>query len=150
MLSIRLFQSFPFEMVGHMVFQSDEIYDLRLNVAPPEIGNASARAWVMAEMIIGYFMKKYDIPGAPMVIGLILGPLLEQSLYRALSLAHGDITTLSPARFRPPFLGSQPSWPLRSYSSKSTGWNMLDAWYHVVHGKQSSHDWKLGSSRRNR
>jgi putative tricarboxylic transport membrane protein len=43
--------------------------------------------------IAGYFMKKYDIPGAPMVIGLILGPMLEQSLYRALSLAHGDITT---------------------------------------------------------
>lgn len=42
--------------------------------------------------IAGYFMKKYDIPGAPMVIGLILGPILEQNLYRALSLAHGDIT----------------------------------------------------------
>ena len=28
-----------------------------------------------------------------MVIGLILGPILEQSLYRALSLAHGDLTT---------------------------------------------------------
>ena len=42
--------------------------------------------------IAGYFMKKYDIPGAPMVIGLILGPILETSLYRALSLAHGDIT----------------------------------------------------------
>ncbi len=42
--------------------------------------------------IAGYFMKKYDIPGAPMVIGLILGPILETSLYRALSLGHGDIT----------------------------------------------------------
>jgi putative tricarboxylic transport membrane protein len=43
--------------------------------------------------VAGYFMKKYDIPGAPMVIGLILGPMLEQSLYRALSLAHGNIAT---------------------------------------------------------
>ncbi|MFB3887828.1 MAG: tripartite tricarboxylate transporter permease [Thermodesulfobacteriota bacterium] len=41
--------------------------------------------------VAGYFMKKYDIPGAPMVIGLILGPILEQNLYRALSLAHGDM-----------------------------------------------------------
>lgn len=49
--------------------------------------------WVMLIFgIIGYLMKKYDIPGAPMVIALVLGPLLEQSLYRALSLAHGDIT----------------------------------------------------------
>jgi putative tricarboxylic transport membrane protein len=42
--------------------------------------------------VAGYFMKKYDIPGAPMIIGLVLGPILEQSLYRALALAHGDIT----------------------------------------------------------
>ena len=42
--------------------------------------------------IAGYFMKKYDISGAPLVIGLVLGPILEQSLYRALSLAHGDMT----------------------------------------------------------
>jgi putative tricarboxylic transport membrane protein len=41
--------------------------------------------------IIGYFMKKYDISGAPLIIGLVLGPILEQSLYRALSLAHGSM-----------------------------------------------------------
>ena len=45
--------------------------------------------WVFG--IIGYFMKKYDISGAPMIIGLVLGPILEQSLYRALSLAHGSM-----------------------------------------------------------
>jgi len=45
--------------------------------------------WVFG--IIGYFMKKYDISGAPLIIGLVLGPILEQSLYRALSLAHGSI-----------------------------------------------------------
>jgi putative tricarboxylic transport membrane protein len=49
--------------------------------------------WVMMVFgIIGYFMKKYDIPGAPMVIALILGPLLENNLHRALALSHGDIT----------------------------------------------------------
>ncbi|MDI6726488.1 MAG: tripartite tricarboxylate transporter permease [Smithellaceae bacterium] len=42
--------------------------------------------------IVGYFIKKYDIPGAPLVIGLVLGPIMETSLYRALSLAHGNIT----------------------------------------------------------
>jgi putative tricarboxylic transport membrane protein len=45
--------------------------------------------WVFG--IIGYFMKKYDISGAPLIIGLVLGPILEQSLYRALSLAHGSM-----------------------------------------------------------
>jgi putative tricarboxylic transport membrane protein len=49
--------------------------------------------WVMLFFgIVGYFMKKYDIPGAPMVIALILGPLLEHNLHRALALSHGDIT----------------------------------------------------------
>jgi putative tricarboxylic transport membrane protein len=50
--------------------------------------------WAMLILgVAGYLMKKYDIPGAPMVIGLILGPILEQSMYRALSLAHGDLAT---------------------------------------------------------
>jgi putative tricarboxylic transport membrane protein len=40
---------------------------------------------------VGYLMKKYDIPGAPMAIALVLGPLLEHSLYKALALAHGDV-----------------------------------------------------------
>jgi putative tricarboxylic transport membrane protein len=49
--------------------------------------------WVMLVFgVIGYFMKKFDIPGAPMVIALILGPMLEYNLYRALALSRGDMT----------------------------------------------------------
>jgi len=43
--------------------------------------------------VFGYFMKKYDIPGAPMVIALVLGPMLEYALYQALALSRGNITT---------------------------------------------------------
>jgi len=43
--------------------------------------------------VFGYFMKKFDIPGAPMVIALVLGPMLEYSLYQALALSYGDVTT---------------------------------------------------------
>ncbi len=50
--------------------------------------------WVMLAFgVFGYFMKKFDIPGAPMVIALILGPMLEFNLYRALALSRGDVTT---------------------------------------------------------
>jgi putative tricarboxylic transport membrane protein len=57
------------------------------------VNNSVFDVWTMLIFgVAGYFMKKYDIPGAPMVIGLVLGPTLEQSLYRALSLGHGDIT----------------------------------------------------------
>ena len=43
--------------------------------------------------VLGYLMKKFSIPSAPLVIALILGPMLEYSLYQALAVAHGDITT---------------------------------------------------------
>jgi len=43
--------------------------------------------------VFGYLMKKADIPGAPMVIALILGPMMEYSLYQALALSQGDVTT---------------------------------------------------------
>ena len=50
--------------------------------------------WIMLIFgVFGYFIKKFDIPGALMIIDLILGPMLEYSLYQALALAYGDITT---------------------------------------------------------
>ena len=50
--------------------------------------------WVMLIFgVVGYFMKKYDIPGGPLVIALVLGPMLEYNLYRALALSRGDVTT---------------------------------------------------------
>lgn len=50
--------------------------------------------WVMLIFgIAGYFMKKYDIPGGPMVIALVLGPMLEYNLYRALALSLGSPAT---------------------------------------------------------
>ncbi len=34
--------------------------------------------------VIGYFMRKYDYPAPPMILGLILGPMAEQNLNRGL------------------------------------------------------------------
>jgi putative tricarboxylic transport membrane protein len=42
--------------------------------------------------VIGFFMRRLDIPVAPAVIGLILGPLCEQQMRRALSISQGDFT----------------------------------------------------------
>ena len=42
---------------------------------------------------IRVFHEKYEIPGAPMVIALVLGKMWETSLYQALNLSYGDITT---------------------------------------------------------
>ena len=43
--------------------------------------------------IIGLFMKRYDFPAAPAVIGMILGPLAEQAFRQALTISQGDPTT---------------------------------------------------------
>lgn len=44
--------------------------------------------------IIGYFMKKHNYPAAPLVLGVILGPMAEDHLNRALLIARNDWTVL--------------------------------------------------------
>jgi len=41
--------------------------------------------------VAGYFMKRADIPPAPMLLALLLGPMLERALYQALNLSHGSM-----------------------------------------------------------
>lgn len=49
--------------------------------------------WVMfAFGLIGYPMRRYNYPAAPMVLGVILGDLLDVSLRRALILTEGNLT----------------------------------------------------------
>ncbi|QTL03111.1 tripartite tricarboxylate transporter permease [Aquabacter sp. L1I39] len=40
--------------------------------------------------ILGYLMRRFDYPIAPVVVGLILGPVAEAQLRRALSISLGD------------------------------------------------------------
>jgi putative tricarboxylic transport membrane protein len=42
--------------------------------------------------LMGYVMRCADVPVAPAIIGLILGPLAEQQLRRALAISQGDPT----------------------------------------------------------
>ena len=49
---------------------------------------------LLAFGVLGYVMRMFGYPIAPIVVGLILGPLAEQQLRRALSIAQGDWTTL--------------------------------------------------------
>jgi putative tricarboxylic transport membrane protein len=43
--------------------------------------------------VAGYFMKKADIPPAPMLLSLLLGPMMERALYQALNLSYGSMMT---------------------------------------------------------
>jgi putative tricarboxylic transport membrane protein len=53
------------------------------------IGNNVFSLWVVfAAGLLGYFMKQFDFPVAPLVLGLVLGPLLEKALVQ--TSAHGQ------------------------------------------------------------
>ncbi|GAA0964195.1 tripartite tricarboxylate transporter permease [Acrocarpospora macrocephala] len=44
--------------------------------------------------LLGFAMRRFGLPVAPAVIGLILGPMAEIQLRRALAIGAGDVTTL--------------------------------------------------------
>ena len=44
--------------------------------------------------VAGYVMRKLDFPLAPVVLGLVLGPLMEKNLRRAMSLSGGEWSVL--------------------------------------------------------
>lgn len=51
--------------------------------------------WVMfLAGIAGYFLEKLNVPLAPIILGMILGPMAEQSVRRALLISRGDATEL--------------------------------------------------------
>jgi putative tricarboxylic transport membrane protein len=45
---------------------------------------------IMACGIAGYYLNKNDYPLAPLVLGLILGPMMENNMRRALTISNGD------------------------------------------------------------
>jgi putative tricarboxylic transport membrane protein len=44
--------------------------------------------------LLGYMLRRFGYPIAPVVVGLILGPLAEQQLRRALAISQGDPSVL--------------------------------------------------------
>ena len=49
--------------------------------------------------VLGYFMRQYGFPIAPLIIGVILGPVAEQQLRRALAISDGDAMALISSPF---------------------------------------------------
>jgi putative tricarboxylic transport membrane protein len=49
-------------------------------------------ALLYAMGVMGFFMRRHDFPTAPVIIGMILGPLAEQNFRQAMTIAQGDMT----------------------------------------------------------
>jgi putative tricarboxylic transport membrane protein len=53
--------------------------------------NSIEDCWLLVGFgALGWLMKRYDWPAAPMVLGLVLGPLFESALRQSLTLSHGS------------------------------------------------------------
>jgi len=48
---------------------------------------------LLALGVVGFFMRRYGYPVAPLVVGLILGPVFENQARTALTISQGDFTT---------------------------------------------------------
>ncbi len=56
------------------------------------LGNNTFTLWVVFfSGLLGYFMKRFDFPAAPFVLGLVLGPLLEKYLVQTSALGEGSL-----------------------------------------------------------
>ncbi|HZM48470.1 MAG TPA: tripartite tricarboxylate transporter permease [Burkholderiales bacterium] len=55
------------------------------------VNNSSMELYLTALFgVIGFFWMKTDCPPAPMLLGFVLGPLMEENLRRALLISRGD------------------------------------------------------------
>jgi putative tricarboxylic transport membrane protein len=53
--------------------------------------NSLQDCWLLAGFgVLGWLMKRYDWSMAPMILGLVLGPLFETALRQSLTLSHGS------------------------------------------------------------
>ena len=67
-----------------IVFCCIGIYSI--NNSPFDVGIAAAFG------LVGYWLLKHDFEPAPMLLGFVLGPLMEENLRRAMLIARGDAT----------------------------------------------------------
>jgi putative tricarboxylic transport membrane protein len=57
------------------------------------LNNSYTDIWIMVIFgIIGYLFKKFEYEGAPLVLALVLGPMMEPALRRSLLMENGDPT----------------------------------------------------------
>ncbi|MBB5641157.1 putative tricarboxylic transport membrane protein [Cryobacterium roopkundense] len=76
----------PYLYAGILVFAGLGAFSL--NFTPVDVGI------LLVVGLLGFFMRRYGYPIAPMVVGLILGPIFENQLRRSLAISQGDPTAL--------------------------------------------------------
>ena len=76
----------PFSVLGPMIL-------IMCFLGTFAVRNSLFDVWIMILFgVIGYFLEKYRFPIATIVLGVVLGPMVEEEFRRALQLANGDYT----------------------------------------------------------
>jgi putative tricarboxylic transport membrane protein len=75
----------PLLYAGILVFAGLGTYSLR--------GSTVDLVVLYALGAVGFLMRRFDIPVAPAVVGVILGPEMETHFRRALQISQGDYST---------------------------------------------------------
>ena len=56
-----------------------------------EVNHSIVDVWIMLIMgVLGYVLRKFDFDPAPLVLGLVIAPILEQSLRQSLIMSNGN------------------------------------------------------------
>jgi putative tricarboxylic transport membrane protein len=56
-----------------------------------EVNNSIVDVWIMLIMgVLGYALRKFEFDPAPLVLGLVIAPIFEQSLRQSLIMSNGD------------------------------------------------------------
>lgn len=58
----------------------------------------------MAFGVLGYLFRKFSYPSVPVLLGLVLGPILEQNVRRSLIMSDGDISVFASSTISVVFL----------------------------------------------
>ncbi|MEO9339775.1 tripartite tricarboxylate transporter permease [Mesorhizobium sp. SB112] len=58
------------------------------------VNNSAFEVWLVVFFgFVGYAMRIFDFPAAPLLLGFVLGPLMEEHFRRAMLLSRGDFAT---------------------------------------------------------
>ena len=56
------------------------------------MGGSYVDLWIIfAFGIVGYLMRKFDYPAAPLLLALVLGPIMEKNLKLSLKMSQGSL-----------------------------------------------------------
>ncbi|HZG86122.1 tripartite tricarboxylate transporter permease [Paenibacillus sp.] len=75
--------------------------------------------------VAGYALSKHDFPIAPLVLGLVLGPMIENNLRRALTISNGDFLIFVQKPVSLAFLAIAALWMLIPLLLKRRGRNVI-------------------------